>query len=201
MMKKIVFFCLMLLMLVIPKNVWAINEVNVYFFYSNGCDFCNQEKAYLEALQQRYPNMRIYSYEISDSTNNDLMIEAKKMYQVSQGGVPFTVIGDTAYSGFSQSKKALFQKTVYEYSTKAYQNNLGNKLGITYRNDLEGTVEEYKDNDQYQIEEPSGNDRNITPIKGSGYDKYKSSFILVMIGFTLSCLALVLYVLERRGDR
>lgn len=200
-MKKLGLLFLVLLLFVIPKTVRAINEVNVYFFYSNGCDFCNQEKAYLQALQQRYPNMRIYSYEISDSSNNDLMIEAKKIYQVSQGGVPFTVIGDTAYSGFSQSKKALFQKTVYEYSTKVYENRLGNRLGITYRNDLEGTVEEYKNNDQYQVEESSGVDRIITPIKGSSYDKYLSSFILVMTGFSLSCVALVLYVLERRGNR
>ena len=188
----------LLLFMIIPIQAKALNEVNIYFFYSNSCDFCKQEEVYLEALKQRYPNMRIYSYEISDSSKNDLMITAKNMYQVTQTGVPFTVIGDTAYSGFSQSKKALFQKAVYEYSTKSYQNRLGNQLGISYRNDLEGTVEEYKNNDSYQIEESSGIERQKTPIKESNYDKYKVSFYLVIAGFLLSCIALVLFILERR---
>ena len=197
-MKKVIKIILLVWMLMIPTHGYALNEVNIYFFHSNQCDYCDQERVYLEALKERYPNMRIYSYEISDTTNNDLMIEAKKMYQITQSGVPFTVIGDTAYAGFSQSKKALFQKTVYEYSTKTYQNQLGKQLGIDYRTDLEGTVEEYKTNDSYQIEESSGIDRKKTPIKGSNYDKYKVSFYLVLAGFLLSCVALILYIKERR---
>ena len=72
-MKKILMFCFLSLLLLIPNSVFAINEVNVYFFHSNDCDICVQEKVYLEALQKRYPNMRIYSYEISENNNNALM--------------------------------------------------------------------------------------------------------------------------------
>lgn len=198
-MKKIGFICLLLLMILIPNNVLAINEVNVYFFHSNECDVCSQEKAYLDALKQRYPNMRIYSYEISDSNNNALMLKAKSMYNETKTGVPFTVIGDSAYLGFSQANKALFQKKVYEYSKKSYSNKLGKELGISYRNDLEGEVEEYKDNDQYQIEESSGNVRTPTKTKTSGYDKYKVTIILVGAGVILAIIACFIRILEKRG--
>lgn len=198
-MKRIVFLIFMLLVLVIPNNVLAINEVNVYFFHSDDCSICSQEKIYLEALKQRYPNMRIYSYEISDNNNYELMQEAKNLYQETRTGVPYTVIGDSAYLGFSQNSKALFQKKVYEYSKNAYNNELGKKLGISYRNDLEGEVVEYKDNDQYQIEESSNNTSHSSSTKTNNYDKYKISICLVVVGFVLALIAYVIHRLEKRG--
>lgn len=198
-MKKVSFICLLFLMLLIPNEVLAINEVNVYFFHSNECDVCSQEKAYLDALKQRYPNMRIYSYEINDSNNNSLMLKAKSIYNETRTGVPYTVIGDSAYLGFSQTSKALFQKKVYEYSKNSYRNKLGQELGISYRNDLEGEVEEYKNNDQYQIEESSGNVRTPTKIETTGYDKYKVTIILVGVGVILAIIACFIRILEKRG--
>ena len=198
-MKKIWLFCLLLFILIIPSNVFAINEVNVFFFHSDTCDVCSQEKAYLDALKQRYPNMRVYSYEISNPDNNNLMLRAKNMYNISKNGVPFTVIGDSAYLGFSQTNKALFQRKVYEYSKNSYQNKFGKELGINYRNDLEGEVEIYKNNDQYQIEESSGNVRTPAKPKTSGYDKYKVTIILVGVGIVLAIIAFIIRINEKRG--
>ena len=68
-MKRLNFICLLLLLLIVPNHVLAVNEVNVYLFYQDSCDICKQEKVYLEALKERYPNMRVYSYEVGDSSN------------------------------------------------------------------------------------------------------------------------------------
>lgn len=144
--------------------------------------------------------MRIYSYEISDSKNNDLMLRAKSMFNETRTGVPYTVIGDSAYLGFSQNSKALFQKKVYEYSKNTYNNKFGKELGISYRNDLEGKVEEYKDNSQYQIEESSGNVNKPNDTKNnSSYDKYKVSIYLVAAGVILALIACFIRILEKRG--
>ena len=126
------------------------------------------------------------------------MQKAKNMYGQTSNGVPFTVIGDKAYLGFSQSKKALFQKTVYEYSKTTYDNKLGKELGISYRNDLEGEVEEYKDNADYQIEETSGKTHTTTKTQTT-YDKYKVSLYLVGAGILLAIIAYVIHILEKRG--
>jgi len=197
-MKKIKLFLILFLMILIPTNVWAINEVNIYFFHSNSCDICKQEEVYLDALKERYPNIRIYQYEVSDSYNNELMKNAKNMYNQMGNGVPFTVIGDKAYLGFSQSKKALFQKTVYEYSKTTYKNELGKILGISYRTDLDGEVKEYKDNSEYQIEEKSNKPKKVTK-KEKNFDKYKISIYLVGVGFILAVLALIIHLFEKRG--
>lgn len=199
-MKRIGLICFLFLLLWIPGKVFAINEVNIYFFHSNSCDICNQEKIYLEALKQRYPNMRIYSYEIHDSVNFELMQKAKKLYQETRSGVPYTVIGDSSYLGFSQNNKALFQRKVYEYSKNAYENKLGKELGVSYRNDLEGTVEEYKNNDSYQIEETSGNSHKTTPINNKNKKIDQVSIYLIGAGVTLSIIALIIYWFEKRNN-
>lgn len=199
-MKKLSVLCFLLVLLLLPNNVLAINEVNIYFFHSNDCDICNQERIYLEALKQRYPNMRVYSYEISDQSNYDLMQKAKNLYQETRSGVPYTVIGDSSYLGFSQNNKALFQKKVYEYSKIAYANKLGQELGITYRNDLEGEVVEYKNNDDYQIEETSGNSHQTTPIDNKNKKIDQVSIYLIGAGVTLSIIALIIYWFEKRNN-
>lgn len=196
-MKKVLTVILFTLLLLIPTKALAINEVNVFLFYKEDCNICHQEKVYLDALKQRYPNMRIYTYDVRNMNNYNLMTKAKNMYNQKGDGVPFTVIGDNAYLGFSQNKKALFQKYVYEYSKKSYANKLGKELGITYRNDLEGNVEEYKNNDSYQIEESSG--RVPTPIKkDNGYDKYKVTIYLVGAGIGLALIAGIIYIIDRK---
>lgn len=197
-MKKLKLCLLLLILFIVPTNAFAINEVNVYFFYSDSCNICEQEKAYLDALKLRYPNMRVYSYEIDNSTSNrELMARAKQLYNKTSNGVPFTVIGDKAFLGYSQNSKALFQKTVYDYSKTKYNNQLGKILGIGYRTDLDGKVEEYKNNDSYVIEESSGN--ILPPVKDeNSYDKYQVTFYLVGTGIILALIAGIIYMVERK---
>lgn len=199
-MKKIKFLFIIMLMLLVPSNVFALNEVNVYFFYdgTKQNSLCNQEKVYLEALKdERYPNMRIYFYEVNDEENEELMKKAKTMYNVKENTIPFTIVGDMSVVGFSQNQKALIQKTVYEYSTKTYGNKFGKSVGITYRNDLEGTVKEYKTNAEYVVEETSGKDRTVKT--SSSFDKYQVTFYLVVAGVVLAFIAYLIHLMEKKG--
>lgn len=191
-------FVLCFLFFIIPIKVCAMNEVNVYFFYSDDCKFCSQEKAYLEALKQRYPNMRIYRYEVSGDANLALMNQAKTMYGV-EAGVPFTIIGDDTYLGFSQGKKSQMQKSVYDYSLKPYDNKFGySVLNIGYRTDLTGTPAEYKDNSEYKIEE-SGT-MQITPNedKKPMNSKYRASIVLISMGVIVGLTTILITIYERR---
>lgn len=199
-MKKRWFLIFVFFLWILPIRTFAMNEVNVYFFYSDDCNFCSQEKAYLEALKQRYPNMRIYKYETSSDANLALMNQAKALYGVTESGVPFTIIGDTTYLGFSQGKKPQMQKSVYEYSTKAYDNKFGSSvLQIGYRTDLEGTPTEYKDNSDYMIEE-SGPMQTSSPKKESKplNTKYRASIILISVGAIIGLTTLLISIYERR---
>ena len=180
-MKKIIFGFLLILLLV-PAKTFALNEVNIYFFYGDSCNLCSQEKAYLEALKERYFNIRVYSYDISNNGNLDLMNQAKNLYNVNKSGIPFTVIGDTAFLGFSQNIKCDMEDKIYEYSYNKYSNKFGNNVvNIGYRVDLVGDVEKNYDDNDYVIEETGEIMTTITKEDNSSIwdnDKYKYSLIL-----------------------
>ena len=201
-MKKLLYSFLFLIMF-IPSSVFATNEVNVFFFHSNNCDFCNQEKAYLEALKERYPNMRIYSYEVSDSHNKELMLQARKLFDDNREGVPFTVIADTPFHGFNQASKGNMQRAVYLASINKYENKLGKEFNISYRDDLQIEVKEYKENSDYTIEERGeGHHPNYNEEKSeTTLKKYQASIILIGSGLFLLVIYLILKIKERRDYR
>lgn len=201
-MKKMLYLLILLMVIMIPNEVLALNEVNVYFFHKSSCDICKQESVYLEALKKRYPNMRIYSYDINDENNYNLMKQARNLFDDTRLGVPYTVIADTPFHGFSQGIKGRMQKTVYEASINPYTNKLGKVLNIEYKNDLEGTVEEYKDNASYTIEE-KGEEGNHPKYKeySTTFKKYQASIILISAGLVLLIIYLILKIHERRRYR
>ena len=199
-MKKILLLILIAFLL-IPIDCFAtVNEVNIYFFHSATCDICKQEKTYLQALKDRYPNIRVYEYETSDNEDNyKLMREIKNLYGESRTGVPFTVIADTPYHGFSEAVKCKMQKVIYAASYNAYENKTGQKLGISYRRDLEGDVEEYKEQSTYSIEEKGTEGKHPKPKQyNSRYEKYKASIILISLGLLLALICLIIKIKERR---
>lgn len=203
-MKKRIFMLLVLtIFLILPNKVFALNEVNIYFFNSSECNYCNQEKAYLEALKERYFNIKIYSYDISSDINNDLMKKAKELYGVSESGIPFTIIGDSTFVGFSQSKKCDMEKKIYEYSYNKYDNKIGTSLlNISYRTDLTGDVQKTFDDSNYTIEE-TGKVTTTTQIvenKNSilNNKKYASSIILAGVGIVLLVMVLFISLIERK---
>jgi len=84
----------------------AGNEtVNLYFFWGNGCPHCAKEEVFLQQLTQKYPEVKIYSYEVWYNTQNqDLLIQVGQTLKTDIQGVPFTVIGPYAISGYYDEK-------------------------------------------------------------------------------------------------
>lgn len=208
-MRKYIFLLFLLVIVLIPNKVFALNEVNIYFFYSDECNICSQEKAFLEALKDRYFNVRIYSYSIASDTNYSLMTQAKELYNVSTSGVPFTIIGDSTFIGFSQSKKCDMEKKIYEYSYNSYENKFGTNLtNINYSTELTGDVKKYYDDENddsnYIVEEIGTMNSTETETETSIWEniwsnsKYRASIILVSMGLILGIIFIIMLVIERK---
>jgi len=76
-------------------------EVNLYFFWGNGCPHCAAEKPFLETLKQKYPQLKVYDFEVwYNSTNRDLLIEASKQLNIDISGVPLTIINNQPIIGY-----------------------------------------------------------------------------------------------------
>lgn len=109
-MKKIIFT---LLILFLPFGAYA-KEVTINLFRGEGCPHCAAEEEYLESLENIYGNeIKIKTYEVWYNQNNsDLLEKVKKALDNDSGGVPFTVIGDTAIIGYNDSISAEIKKEV-----------------------------------------------------------------------------------------
>lgn len=104
-MKKflIIFFVFSLLLLGGYSNfVSASNSVNAYLFYGEGCPHCAKEEAFLETIKDKYPDLKINSFEIYYNQENIVFLkEIAKTLNVQTGSVPFLIIGDKTFIGYS----------------------------------------------------------------------------------------------------
>lgn len=160
--KKIIYTFVLLLVVILTsilikqKSVLADNNkeniVNIYFFHSNECSHCNNEIKFLKELEQKYNNIRIYKYEISNKENSKLFREVQLTMNIKTIGVPLTIIGSTYYNGFNEEKSSIeFIKTIEYYKKYGYEDIVGKFLELENikeytPNKKNPTLEEFKEN-------------------------------------------------------
>jgi thiol-disulfide isomerase/thioredoxin len=98
---KTVFVVFLLLTLFSNIAKASEKEVNLYFFWSSGCPHCATEKLFLNRLEQKYKNLNIKSYEVSQSAENaKILLKTGQVLSANVSGVPFTVIGNKYFTGY-----------------------------------------------------------------------------------------------------
>ena len=107
-MKKLSFLVIAMLMLLIPFTVKADKKVNVYLFRGEGCPHCEEAIEWFNntlSKDEEYSKYyKFIDYEVwYDQDNSELMDKVAKELGTEASGVPFIVIGDKYFSGFSAS--------------------------------------------------------------------------------------------------
>lgn len=123
-MKKILLILTMFL--IIPFTKVNAQTVDVTMFYGNGCPHCAKEEKFLKVLEKQLgQNINVQTYEVWDNKeNNELLTKVRTTLNNKEEGVPFTVIGNKAFNGFSDEIAKEIKQTVF--------NNLKqNSLNIT----------------------------------------------------------------------
>ncbi len=81
------------------------NKVNVYFFWGEGCPHCEEEKPFLEKMEDKYPEIEVHDFEVwKNSENRKLMQEFGNKLNATVNGVPFTVVGEKHVVGWMDEK-------------------------------------------------------------------------------------------------
>lgn len=72
--------------------------IYIVYFYKNDCTDCEKQGYALTALREKYPELRVYSFD----ANLDLSAIAtmETIYKVSDEGLPALVINEKLYTGF-----------------------------------------------------------------------------------------------------
>ena len=105
--KFIITLCLMIML--IPGIVKAETKdpVDVYIFHGDGCPHCAEAFEYFESLEEDYGKyFNLHRYEVWHSASyHDLLLKVAEELgtKSSDVGVPYIVIGDKVFLGYSKS--------------------------------------------------------------------------------------------------
>jgi thiol-disulfide isomerase/thioredoxin len=123
-------------MLSVPTKSQALsNKVNLYLFYRYDCPHCEALQDALKDIVKEYPELKIYKYETAKSSKNrELMSTAEKALNLTTPYVPFTIIGDKYFIGYSETpSRAEIEYAIKLYTTApSYYDPVGKALGIDY---------------------------------------------------------------------
>ena len=80
--------------------------INIYYFWGDGCTHCADQFEFLTEINEEIgEKFTLYSFEVwFDEENVELAHEIAEMLDTTFQGVPFTVIGNQAISGFSPNE-------------------------------------------------------------------------------------------------
>lgn len=80
-------------------------EVNVYFFRGQGCSHCAEAEEWFKSIEEEYGSyFKIVDYETwYNEDNAKLMQEVADARGEKAEGVPYIIIGDQSWNGFSES--------------------------------------------------------------------------------------------------
>lgn len=116
-------FIILTLLLLLPISISAKEKVNLYLFHSETCMHCQAEIKYLKELEKEYDNLKVHLYEVdSHKDNAKLMIKVKEKLKIDSPNVPFTVIGNYYYIGFSDGIGDGIKELIDKYSNEKETN-------------------------------------------------------------------------------
>lgn len=197
-MKKIIYF-LLLFFIFLPSVYAKENLVNIYLFHSNNCNHCKEEIKLLNELEKEYDNIRVYKYEISEDDNQDLLNNVSSLLKVNVRGVPFTIVGNKYFSGFSEvDGKKKFVAAIEYYSQYGYKDMVGEYIGVEELPNYEINKEEVVDAEDFICN--FGNYKIKLPLFGEiDTDDLSLPIIAILLGLidgvSLNSIVILLFLI------
>ena len=80
----------------------ASNQINAYLFYGEGCPHCAKEQAFFETILDKYPTLKVNTFEIYYNQENVALLQKiAETLKIQTGSVPFLILGDKTFIGYS----------------------------------------------------------------------------------------------------
>ncbi len=114
-----------------PEATEESKEVKIYFFRGEGCPHCQEAEEWFKSIEEEYGSFfEIVDYETWQNEDNaKLMQEVAEARGETAEGVPYIIVGDKSWNGFTESYeeeildqvKSLFEQPVSErYDIMSY---------------------------------------------------------------------------------
>lgn len=95
-------------------------QVKIYMFRGNGCGYCKLFLNFLNSITDEYGQyFKLVSYEVwSDSNNKELLNNVSNFLGQPAKGVPYIVIGDKVFAGYSSQYDEQIKSLIKEMYNK-----------------------------------------------------------------------------------
>lgn len=96
-------------------------EVKIYFFRGEGCPHCAEAEEWFQSIEEEYGSkFEIVDYEVYNSQeNSDLMDRVAEARDEEVTGVPYIIIGNQSWNGFSaELEDEILSQIESEYETE-----------------------------------------------------------------------------------
>jgi len=101
------------------------DTITLYLFHGDGCPHCADEQDFLETIKDDYPNLKIEKYEVwYNNQNAELLGKVEAAFSKKRSGVPLTVIGSTAISGFGPGTDKRIERAIKYYQENEYEDTI-----------------------------------------------------------------------------
>ena len=184
--KKIISLIVVLVILLLPLNVRADNQVKMHLFYGKECPHCQAEEKFFETYLKENDSVKLYTYEVwHNSDNVELLKKVQKELNNKESGVPYLVIGKHVIVGYSEDiTPNLIKKYVkQELNNKDYYDPAGVVTGVSEekQNNNVGEMKKTKE----EIKEEVKKEKIITvPILGKiNPEKVSLPLLAMTLGF------------------
>ena len=117
-------------------EVFAKENIKVYFFHGDGCPHCKEENKFLEKMKDKYKKIKVEKYEVWDNKDNQILMEkVKNKMDISENGVPLTIIGSTYVIGYSESFNDEIERIINFYldNNNKYSDVVGSIKNNTFK--------------------------------------------------------------------
>lgn len=121
---------LLLLLFLVPTICFA-DQANVYIFHGDGCPHCANAENFFLSIKGDY-DFKLIGFEIwYNEANQNLMKDVGEHFNDEVSGVPYIVIGDKTFYGYS----TIYNEDIIHAINAEIENNNANDVVKNYIND------------------------------------------------------------------
>ena len=121
-------------------------EVNLYFFRGEGCPHCEEAEQWFQSIEEEYGSyFKVVDYETwYNEDNAALMQKVAEARGETAEGVPYIIIGDKSWSGFTES----YEQEILDQITSVYAQDVSERYDIMKYLDGSASKKDAKDADK-----------------------------------------------------
>ena len=134
---KLKYLIISILFILIPINILANENVNIYVFHNYNCSYCQKALDYFYNLQAKDTSIHLFDYELledSHAFNRSNYNKVLTLLNINKQSVPLIIIGNEYLIGFSPSIQEEIEKKLIYYKENNYEDIVGLNLGVIDKN-------------------------------------------------------------------